>query len=475
MAEDLEADICVIGAGSGGLVAAVGAAQFGVKVILIERARMGGDCLNVGCVPSKSLIAAGKHAHAMRTGHPFGIQPVEPRIDHSAVANHIAGVIQAIAPNDSVERMTGLGIRVIQGSAKFTSQNTVAVADYQVKARYFVVATGSSPAVPPIPGLDKVGYFTNETIFENRRKLDRLLVLGGGPIGLELAQAHARLGSEVVVVEAMKAMGRDDPELAEVVLKALRAEGISILEGTRVEGVEQLSNGGVRLKVSSSAGAAAIEGTHLLLAAGRKPNIDGLNLDAAGVGYDRRGIKVGPSLLTSNPRIFAIGDVVGGLQFTHMASYHAGIVIRRMLFKLPAKARDDIIPWVTFTDPELAHVGLTEDEAKKRHGRVGVLRWPYHENDRAQAERATHGLIKVVIARNGKILGATIVGENAGELINMWSLAVSSGLNIKAVASMITPYPTLGEIGKRAAGTHFLAKLAKPIVRKAVRLLAKLG
>jgi pyruvate/2-oxoglutarate dehydrogenase complex dihydrolipoamide dehydrogenase (E3) component len=475
MAEDLEADICVIGAGAGGLVAAVGAAQFGVKVILIERARMGGDCLNVGCVPSKSLLAAAKHAHAMRTGHPFGIQPVEPRIDHAAVSNHVAGVIQSIAPTDSVERMTGLGIRVIQGSARFTSHNTVAVADYQVKARYFVVATGSSPAVPPIPGLDKVAYFTNETIFENRRKLDRLLVLGGGPIGLELAQAHARLGSEVVVVEAMKAMGRDDPELAEVVLKALRAEGISILEGVRVEGVEQLSSGAVRLKVASASGVAAVEGTHLLVAAGRRPNIDGLNLDAAGVGFDRRGIKVGPSLLTSNPRIFAIGDVVGGLQFTHMANYHAGIVIRRMLFKLPAKARDDIIPWVTFTDPELAHVGLTEDEAKKRHGRVGVLRWPYHENDRARAERATHGLIKVVIARNGKILGATIVGEQAGELINTWSLAVSSGLNIKAVASMIVPYPTLGEIGRRAAGTHFLAKLAKPIVRKAVRLLAKLG
>jgi pyruvate/2-oxoglutarate dehydrogenase complex dihydrolipoamide dehydrogenase (E3) component len=278
----------------------------------------------------------------------------------------------------------------------------------------------------------------------------------------------------VTVIEAMKAMGKDDPELAEVVLSHLRKEGIEILEGVKVEGVERTASG-VRVRVVVDGAEREIEGTDLLVATGRRPNIEDLNLEAADVRYERRGITVNSGLVTSNRRVFAIGDVTGGLQFTHVANYHAGIVIRRALFRLPVRTHDNAIPWVTYTDPELAHIGLTEDAARKSHGRVGVLRWPYHENDRAQAERKTDGLVKVVTSPKGTILGATIVGESAGELIQMWSLAVSQKLNIKAMTEFISPYPTLSEINKRAAYTHFLPKLTSPFVRGAVRFLSRFG
>jgi pyruvate/2-oxoglutarate dehydrogenase complex dihydrolipoamide dehydrogenase (E3) component len=475
MSERSVPDLCVIGAGSGGLSVAAAAAQLGARVMLIEKARMGGDCLNVGCVPSKALLAAAKRAQAMRTGAPFGVAPIEPAIDRARVHAHIAEVIAAIAPNDSVERFKGLGVDVVLGTARFVDRSRLMVGDREVRARRFVIATGSSPAVPPIAGLDSVPFFTNETIFENTAHLERLIVIGGGPIGLEMAQAHARLGSRVIVLEGLRAMGKDDPELSAIVLEKLRGEGIEILEGVRVEQVGRGVGSGVRVTISSDGAQQAIEGTHLLVATGRRPNIDDLNLEAAGVRFERRGILVSPGLVTSNRRIFAIGDVVGGLQFTHMANYHAGIVIRRALFRMPARVRDDIVPWVTFTDPELAHIGLTEDEARKRHGRVGVLRWPYHDNDRAQAERKTEGLVKVVTAPRGKIVGATIVGENAGELIQMWSLALSQGLTIKAMTGFISPYPTYSEINKRAATNHFLPKLASPVVRGLVRVLSRFG
>jgi pyruvate/2-oxoglutarate dehydrogenase complex dihydrolipoamide dehydrogenase (E3) component len=470
----LTPDLCVIGAGAGGLAVAAGAVQMGASVVLVERGEMGGDCLNVGCVPSKALLAAARRAQSMRTSRPFGIVPVTPQIDPRAVSDHIAGVINAIAPNDSVERFTGLGVQVVQGTARFKDPRTVVVGDREVAARTFVIATGSSPAIPPIEGINRTPFFTNETIFANRRRIEHLIIIGGGPIGLELAQAHLRLGSAVTVIEAMKAMGKDDPELSEVVLKRLRAEGVQILEGVRVDRVERTQKG-VKVTISGMGEAMAIEGSELLVAAGRKPNVEDLNLEAANVKYDARGIKVGRGLLTSNRRIYAIGDVIGGLQFTHVANYHAGIVVKRAVFRLPVAANEAMIPWVTYTDPELAQVGLTEDKARERHGKVGVLRWSFHENDRAQAERASEGFVKVIVTRGGKILGASIVGEHAGELIQTWSLAISQGLNIKAMTDFVVPYPTLAEVNKRAAYTFFLPKLASPLVRKTVQLLARLG
>jgi pyruvate/2-oxoglutarate dehydrogenase complex dihydrolipoamide dehydrogenase (E3) component len=471
---ELRADLCVIGAGPGGLSVAAAASQLGASVVLIEKGKMGGDCLNYGCVPSKALIASARRAHLMRTASRFGIIPVNPTMSYKGIHDHIRGVIAAIAPNDSVERFTGLGVTVLKATGQFLSRDTVLAGDQRVKARHFVVATGSAPAIPAIPGLEGVPYFTNETIFDTQEQLDHLIIIGGGPIGLELAQAYRRLGSRVTVLEAMKALGHDDPELSEVVLSRLRAEGVEVREGALIERVA----GGIRLidvHVCEQGVTGIVQGTHLLVATGRVPNVSGLNLEAGAVKYDKRGIQVSKGLVTSNSRVFAIGDVIGGAQFTHLANYHAGIVLRRALFRLPVTVNNDIIPWVTFTDPELAQVGLTEDQARLRNGRVRAFRWPFHENDRAQTERVPEGFVKVVTNAKGKILGASIVGENAGELIQMWSLALSQGLNIKAMTQWISPYPTLSEINRRVAFGYYATTAANPLVRRLVGWLAKLG
>jgi pyruvate/2-oxoglutarate dehydrogenase complex dihydrolipoamide dehydrogenase (E3) component len=475
MAEQLTPDICVIGAGSGGLSVAAGAAQLGVQVVLIERHKMGGDCLNYGCVPSKALLAAGKRAQTMRKVAPFGITPVEPQVDHRAVLNHVKEVIAAIEPNDSVERFTGLGVKVILAEAAFKDRSTVIAGDYEIKARRFVIATGSSPVVPPIPGLDTVPYFTNETIFDAPGFLPHLIIVGGGPIGLEMAQAHRRLGSEVTVIEAVTPLARDDEEVRDVVLRRLDDEGVRILDKARLERVDSVG-GNLRVTFSKEGQSYSLDGSHLLLAVGRRPNLDALNLEAARVKYDRKGIIVNSGLKTSNSRIYAIGDIAGGPQFTHVAGYHASIVVKNALFRLPSKADHSTIPWVTFTDPELAHIGLTEAAAREKYGsKINILRWPYMENDRAQAERETAGFLKVVTNRKGKILGASMVGANAGELIQMWSLAMQKGIGIKDMASFVSPYPTMAEINKRAAVLYFIPKLANPLIKTVIGWLRKLG
>ena len=473
-AETISADLCVIGAGSGGLSVAAAAAAFGRSVVLIEKHKMGGDCLNYGCVPSKALLAAGKRAKAMRTAAAFGIANVEPRVDFRAVHDHVQGVIAAIAPNDSVERFTGLGVRVITAAGRFVDRNTVVAGEQRITARRFVIATGSSPVVPPIPGLSDVPYFTNETIFDNSEKLSQLIVIGGGPIGLELAQAHHRLGCQVTVLEGATSLAKDDPELAAVVLNHLRKEGIDIREGAMVNRVTG-AKGRVAVVIMKDGAEETIEGTHILVATGRRSNTADLGLEVAGVKFDKKGISVDAGLRTSNAKIFAIGDVTGGLQFTHVANDHAGIVIKRALFRLPAKTTGRPVPWVTYTDPELAHVGMTEVEAREKHGKINVLRWPYHENDRAQAERETEGHVKVITDKKGHILGASIVGAHAGELIQMWSLALSQRLKIRAMTDWISPYPTLSEVNKRAAFRYYATAASNPIVRKAIALLAKLG
>jgi pyruvate/2-oxoglutarate dehydrogenase complex dihydrolipoamide dehydrogenase (E3) component len=475
MTEQLKPDICVIGAGSGGLSVAAGAAQLGAEIVLIERHKMGGDCLNYGCVPSKALLAAGKRAQAMRDAAPFGISPVDPQIDHRAVLAHVHQVIAAIAPNDSVERFTGLGVRVILAEASFKDRSTVIAGGNEIRARRFVVATGSTPAVPPIPGLDQVPYFTNETIFDAPGFLPHLIIIGGGPIGMEMAQAHRRLGSEVTVIEAQVPLAHDDEEMRGPVLRRLAQEGVRLIDKARLERAEA-SRDVIRVLFAKGGQSFSLEGSHLLLAVGRRPNIEALNLEAAGVKHDRNGIVVNAGLKSSNRRVYAVGDVAGGPQFTHVANYHASVVVRNALFRLPSRADHTTIPWVTFTEPELAHVGLTEAGAREKHGnRINVLRWPYSENDRAQAERQTEGFVKVITSRGGRILGASMVGEHAGELIQMWSLAMQKRINIKSMASIVSPYPTLAEINKRAAILYVLPKLTSPFVKRVVGWLSKLG
>jgi len=465
----IKTDVCVIGAGSGGLSVAAGAVQMGAKVVLLEGHRMGGDCLNFGCVPSKALIAAGKQAQAMRTGETYGVAEVMPQVDYAAAKDYVHRVIETIAPVDSQERFEGLGVHVIREFGRFISQTEVQAGDHVIEARRFVIATGSRPFVPPIPGIDGVPYETNETIFDLREKPDHLIIIGGGPIGMEMAQAHLRLGSKVTVIEGAQALGKDDPELAEIVLKKLRAEGIEIVEGAQAAKISG-TKGAVRVETKDEQ---VFEGSHLLMAVGRKANIETLERDRAGVAHDRA-VKVGPDLRTTNRRVYAVGDVAGGLQFTHVAGYHAGIVIRSMLFGLPAKAKTSHIPWATYTDPELAQVGLTEAEARKEHGAaLEVVRFPYHENDRAIAEGKTTGLIKVMVVK-GKPVGASIVGAQAGELIGLWALVIANGLKMKAVANMVAPYPTLTEVSKRAAGAYFSPRLFdSPAVKRAVGLVQR--
>ncbi|MEI4233127.1 dihydrolipoyl dehydrogenase family protein [Roseovarius sp. D22-M7] len=458
--QEIETDLLVIGAGSAGLSVAAGAVQMGASVTLLEGHKMGGDCLNYGCVPSKALIASGKAAHAQAHASQYGIADVTPQVDYAATKDHIAGVIGHIEPNDSVERFEGLGVRVIREFGKFISPRKVEAGDHVITARRVILATGSSPLVPPIPGLDQVPYETNETIFQLREKPGHLLVIGGGPIGMEMAQAHRRLGSDVTVIEGASLLGQDDPETAQVIRDRFAAEGIAIEEGATAA------------EIRGTAGAIEVEagdgrvftGTHLLIAVGRRANTDSLNLDAAGIETTRRGIKVNASMRTTNRRVYAIGDVAGGMQFTHVANYHAGLIIRQALLGLPAKERTDHVPWCTYTQPELAQVGLTEKAARATHGgNLEVVRFAYAENDRAIAERKTEGLIKVMVVR-GRPVGASIAGEQAGELIGFWAFVLANRLKMKHVAGMVAPYPTLGEINKRVAGAYFSPRLFDSLI-----------
>jgi pyruvate/2-oxoglutarate dehydrogenase complex dihydrolipoamide dehydrogenase (E3) component len=462
-------DIAVIGAGSGGLSVAAAAAQFGRKVVLFEKGEMGGDCLNYGCVPSKALLAAAKQAHAMRSGAAYGISPVEPQVDFGAVRAHVQRAIAAIAPHDSQERFEKLGVTVVRAAARFIDDRSIEAAGEHYTARRMVIATGSSPALPPVPGLADVPYLTNETLFGNETLPAHLLVLGAGPIGLEMAQAHRRLGSAVTVIEARLPLAQDDHELSAVVLERLAAEGVDILANRTATGVTHDAQG-FRIALQ---GGGEVAGSHLLVAAGRRPNVDGLGLEAAGIAFSARGITVDRGLRTTNRRVYAVGDVAGG-RFTHEAGYQAGIVIRNALFGLPVKARTSM-PHVTYTDPELAQAGMTEAEARARHGgRVKLLRWPFSGNDRAQAEGRTDGLVKIVTGPRGRILGAGIVGPGAGELIQPWILALEKGLKIGAMATPVLPYPTRGEAGRRAAVNYFQEFASNPLVRGVIRVVSTL-
>jgi len=466
----LTPDLCVIGAGAAGLAVAAGAVQMGASVVLIERGRMGGDCLNYGCVPSKSLLAASRLASAWRRSAELGVGYAPPQIDFAAVSDSVERVIADLAPNDSAERFERLGVSVLRAEARFRDPRTIEAGEDVVRSRRVVIATGSAPVVPPIPGLADLPFLTNETVFANRTLPEHLIVIGGGPIGIELAQAHHGLGAAVTVIDLSPILPRDDPELAALLAERLSAEGIVLKPSVGVVGVERAGAG---IAVTLATGE-RIAGSHLLVAAGRRPQLGALDLAAAGIAATPAGITVDRRLRTTNRRAFAVGDAAGGPQFTHIALYHAGIVIRNALFRLPAKVDYRALPWVTYTDPELAQVGQTE-AAAHAEGPLRVLRWSFAENDRAHTERDTFGEVKIVTRRNGRILGATILGPGAGDLILSWALAISQKLKIGAMANLVVPYPTRGEAGKRAAGSFYTPTLFGPRTRRLVRFLARFG
>lgn len=462
-------DLCIIGAGSGGLSIAAGAAQMGARVVLIEGAEMGGDCLNAGCVPSKTLLAAAKTAHVMRQGA-MGIAGAAPDIDFAAIKDHIAATIAHIAPVDSQERFEGFGVQVIRAWARFTGPREVQAGDATIRARRFVIATGSRPAIPQIPGLDTIPYLTNETIFAQRDRPAHLLILGGGPIGVEMGQAHVRLGCRVTLIARSKFLARDDAEAAEVVKAALRSEGVQIIDCQDAARLRPLPDGVEAVLTDGQ----VIAASHLLVATGRQVQLDGLNLSAAGVDFTAKGVTVTQALRSTNRRVYAVGDAAGGAQFTHVAGAHAGVIIRQVLFGLPARAAT-VFPQVTYSDPELAQIGLTEAAARATHGvALTVLRQDFAHNDRAITEGKTEGFLKLMLVKSRPV-GVTIVGAQAGELIGFWALAMATGAKVGQVAGIIAPYPTRGEISKRAAGAYFSPKLFdNPRLKQVVRLVQRL-
>jgi pyruvate/2-oxoglutarate dehydrogenase complex dihydrolipoamide dehydrogenase (E3) component len=465
-------DLAVIGAGAAGLSVTAAAAQLGLRVALIERDRMGGDCLNSGCVPSKALLAAGHATLAARRAGRFGIGLPEPAIDWHAVSAHVRAAIAAIAPMDSVERFRALGATVLLGEARFLDPTAIAVDGRRLTARRFVIAAGSRPALPPIPGLEEAGAMTHVELFAGQPQPSHLLILGGGPVGLEMAAAHAALCCKVTLVEQATIARAEDPELADGLRTALRRQGVTIIEGTGVVAAEP----GPALILADGT---RIAGSHLLVAAGRRPNIEALALDAGGIEGGPRGIATDGGLRSpTNRRVYAAGDIadpqgVGPRAFTHIAGYHAAIVVRRAIFRLPARLDYAGLPRVIYTMPELAQVGMTEAEAREAGLKPRVLRWTLAENDRAIAEQDTEGMVKLVVAR-GRVVGAGILAPHAGEMIGQWTLAIAARVRLSTLAGLIVPYPTRAEAGKRAAGSYFATALFSPRVRALARALIRL-
>ena len=478
-----EFDIAVIGAGSAGLSVANASARLGLRTVLVERAEMGGDCLNVGCVPSKALLAAGRAAQSARAAGRFGVEVGEPSIDWARVRAHVRGAIGTIAPVDSQARYEGLGCTVLRGSARFVAPDTLAVAlsggERRLTAGRIVVATGSRPVVPDVAGLADLPFLTNKTLFGLQAGPAHLVVLGGGSIGLEMAEAHAALGCRVSVVEQGRIAAREDPALAAVVRAALGRLGVEVIEGVAVVAAER-DGTGIALRLADGR---RVAGSHLLVAAGRRASLDGLGLEAGGVAFSARGIAVDRALRSaSNRRVYAAGDVadvagVGPLAYTHLAGHHAGVVVRGAVFRLPARV-SRVVPRVTYTSPELAQVGLTAEAARAAGHAVEVLRWDMAENDRAVCEADTRGLALLVVSRDrlkgGRLLGAGIAAPHAGELIGLWALALGQRVSLSALAGMIVAYPTRAEAGKRAAGNFYTSRLFSGRTRRLVRLLARL-
>jgi pyruvate/2-oxoglutarate dehydrogenase complex dihydrolipoamide dehydrogenase (E3) component len=475
MGDTLTPDICVIGAGPGGLSAAAAAAAFGVPTVLIERDAMGGDSLNTGSVPSKALLAAAKRAEAIRGAAAFGLEVQNIRVNFAKVSDHVQSAIAAVEPAYSMERFTGLGVRVIRAHAQFKDARTVTAGDFEILARRFVVAAGSKPTIPAIAGLDGGSFLTNETIFDLKARPEHLIIVGAGSVGLELAQAFRRLGSSVTVLEAVRPLAGDDAECVNIVLDRLEREGVVIRSGVNVTGVMHVG-GTVTAAIEAAGAEQTITGSHLLIAAGREPSIDGLNLDAAGIRHDHSGIVVDRKLKTTNRRVYAIGDCVAGHSpLANAAEYQAGLVIRNALFRMPVRGDNVALPWATYTEPELAQAGLTEAQAQARGMKIHIARWPYNDNDRAQTERETRGHIKIITTAKGKIVGATIVGAQASELIGIWALAIAQRLNIRAFADIVLPYPTLSELGKRASVDYFTPSLTSGWTRRIIGWLRIFG
>ncbi len=465
-------NVVVIGAGTAGLVTAAGTAGLGGRVALVERHRMGGDCLNYGCVPSKALIKSSRVLALMRHAGLYALTPVDVAVDYGRVARRVKALRARIEPHDSAARFEGLGVDVFPGQATLESPHAVRVGDLLLRARHIVLATGGRAAVPDVPGLSEAGYLTNETIFEREEPPGRLLVMGGGPIGCELAQAMARLGARVTLADrGGQLLHREDREVADLLKARLERDGVRVLLRARVESVAPGRGGPhrVRVRQEGEAGRPAapveFEADTILVAAGRRPNIENLGLEKAGVAHTAGGVTVDQYLRTTRPNIYAAGDLCGPHQFTHFAEYQARLIVRNILvsplFGLGrAKADYRVVPWTTFTEPEVARVGLNEKDAARAGVPFEVHRFPYSELDRAVLESEETGFVNVIAARGrDTILGATIVGAGAGELIHEIALAMREQIGLSRLSSMIHVYPTLSQAVQRTADAYMRTRL----------------
>ena len=469
--KNIKTDICVIGGGSGGLSFAAGAVQMGASVVLFERGKMGGDCLNYGCVPSKSLIESSKCASIAYKAKKLGINIDDIQLDATDIMNHIKNVIKKIEPHDSVERFESLGVRVIQSKASFIDSKSVQGENCVVSAKYFIIATGSSPRILSFKGLNLNRVLTNENIFDLNYLPKTLLVIGGGPIGCELAQAFASFGTRVIILEnSDKILGMLDSSSRDILLDSWKHLPIDVF--TSVTDFNFSDNNKVR-KVSflSKKIKKEIIFEDILMATGREPNLSNLDLGNANIFFDSKGIIVDAYQRTNQKKIFAIGDCASRFQFTHNASYQASALIQTILFKLPKKVSYHCFPYCIYTNPEIAHVGIRIAEAKKK-GLI-ILSLKYEENDRAIAGANESGLIQVSTDKRGYIYGVTIIGVNAGELITQWTILMSNKKKLKHMASTIIPYPTLSELNKRIAGSFYTPKLFSNKIRTVVKVLMK--
>ncbi len=482
MKADWKTHICVIGAGAGGLSVAAGAAQMGMKTTLIEAEKMGGDCLNTGCVPSKALLAAAKHAHLMRKETGFGVAASSPHIDFPHIHRHVQERIAHIAPHDSVERFEGLGVRVVLGKARFLAPKYIEVETGEgkkvIRARKFVIASGARPAIPDIKGLGDVPFFTSDTIFTLSTLPAHLAIIGAGPIGCEMAQAFIRLGAKVSLFAQGEILPREDRDLAEGLQKILMEEGVHIYSQEDVVRVSS-SDKGIHIfsEYSNRKGERAkreIFASHVLCAIGRRANIDWL--EGSDIPYDEGGVIVNHRLQTAKRHIYALGDVVKNApQFTHAASYQAGIILRNIVFHLPARVNYRSLPHVTYTDPELASIGLSEAEARKKYKNIKIITTPFAKNDRAICERKEEGFVKLILSKRGRVLGVGILAHHGGDLLVPWEILIRKKLKLSALAGAIMPYPSRSEASKAAASQYYAHFLFSKKVRLALKLLNLLG
>ena len=473
MTNDINTDICVLGAGSAGLVVAASAAFFGVKVVLVEKDLMGGDCLNYGCVPSKALIYTGKLKAYMRALGKIGIDLEIPETNFTFVKNYIDRVVKTIEPNDSIERFEGMGVKVLKGEAKFVNKKQVIINDKLVTSKKFVICSGSRPQIPKIQGLNDIPYHTNETIFKNTDNPSHLVIIGAGAVGVEIAQAYSNLSVDVSLLDNNVFLNGKDQELSKILKSRMKSQGVDIYDEVNIREIIKLSKEKYRIVFEKKGEEILKDFSHLLLSTGRVANLDDLALDNAGIKYTKSGIVVNSRMRTSNKRVFAAGDVIGKNMFTHSASYEAGIVIRNILFKVPAKAKMNV-PEVIYSSPEYASIGISEDDAIQNYSSVNILRWPISENDRAITEGHEIGVIKVFVKKNGIILGVKILAPNAADLIVPWMLAMNKKVTIASMANLIIPYPTLSEISKRVSNNFFLPKLTSKLIKKLVKVLVKI-